>query len=104
LKKDDIDLSPVKELAKQLSPMMRFFTQVCSTDKYEEQMRPILKGLGKRYESHVGDAVKATSLDEEKVRPLVYTGLTAIANYMVYQEEAYIDPFLKLIESELKEK
>lgn len=104
LEKDNIDFSSVKELAKQLSPMMRFFTQVCSTDKYEKQMRPILKGLGKRYESHVKDAVKATSLDEDKVRPLVYIGLTAIANYMVYQEESYIDPILKMIENELGKK
>ncbi len=101
MKNGKFDFSSVKELAKQLSPMMRFFTQVSSTDKYEEKMRPILKKLGKRYESHVDTVAEATTLDAETVRPLVYIGITAIANYMVYQEESYIDPILDMIENEL---
>lgn len=104
LRSEKRDLSPVKILAKELSPMMRFFTQVCSTDKYEEQMRPILKKLSHRYESYVDGVAKITSLPVEKARPLVFIGVTAIANYMVYQEDAYIDPLLNIVAKELQGK
>lgn len=102
LKSGKMNLSPVKELAKKLSPMMRFFTQVCSTDKYEKQMRPILSKLSHRYESYVDGVAQMAAISVEKARPLVYIGVTAIVNYMVYQEDAYIDPLLTMIEKELR--
>lgn len=102
LKTPGRDFAPVKALAKELSPMMRFFTQVCSTDKYEEQMRPILNKLSHRYESYVDGVAEITSLPIEKAQLLVFIGVTAIANYMVYQEDAYIDPLLSMIEKELQ--
>lgn len=101
LEKENVSLAPVKKLATQLSPMMRFFTQVCSTDKYEERMRPILKRLSQRYKTYVVRIAQITAQDVATVSPLVYIGITAVVNFMVYQEDNYIDPLLALIEDKL---
>lgn len=104
LKKEKLCLDKLKTAAKQSSPMMRFFTQVCSTDKYEEQMRPLLKKLRQNREGYIEKLSKLVFCDIEDVRPLVYIGITAIINYMVYQEETYITPILSFIESNISSK
>lgn len=56
--------------------MMRFFTQVCFTDKYEEQMSLILNKLSHRYDSYVEGVVEIALLLVERVPPLVFIGVT----------------------------
>lgn len=65
-------------------------------------MRSILNKLSHRYESYVDGVAEIASLPTDKARLLVYIGVTAIANYMVYQEDVYIDPLLDIIEKELQ--
>jgi len=103
-KKEKACLDELKIAAKQASPMMRFFTQVCSTDKYEEQMRPLLKKLRHDHEIYIKKLSDLISCNIEDIRPLVYIGITAISNYMVYQEETYITPILSFIESTISSK
>ena len=84
--------------------MMRFFTQVCSTDKYEERMKPLLKKLRHHHEGYIEKLARLISCNAEDIRTLVYIGITSITNYMVYQEETYISPILRFIEADINEK
>lgn len=102
VKKEKICFTPVKEAAKRLSPMMRFFTQVCSTDKYEFEMRRVLHSLNNSYISYVTKLADLLNVSADELKPTVYIGITAIVNYMVYQEDMFIDPLLSIVEKELQ--
>lgn len=95
----DVDklIEDVLKKAKDLSPMMRFFTSVCSTQKYEVQMEPVLTRLSKRYEKYVTEFAEYTQCDAETIKPYIFIGITAIANYMVYQEPSYIIPQFDIV-------
>lgn len=102
LEKKDVTLEPVKSTAKNLSPMMRFFTQVCATDKYEVEMRRVLCRLNESHKSYVSQIAVILSVDQDTVKSLVHMGITATVNYMVFQEDIFINSLFRLIEKELQ--
>ncbi len=87
----------LREKAEQLAPMMRFFTQVCATEKYEERIRPVLSSLSSRYEDYAKRFARELNVSVDTVLPYVYICITAITNYMVYQEDSYVMPQLTLV-------
>lgn len=89
------------EKARQLAPMMRFFTQVCATEKYEERIRPVLSGLSSRYEDYAKRFARELNVSVDTVLPYVYICITAITNYMVFQEDDYVIPQLSLVAKKL---
>lgn len=89
------------EKARQLAPMMRFFTQVCATEKYEERIRPVLSSLTSRYEDYAKRFARELNVSVDTVLPYVYICITAITNYMVFQEDAYVIPQLSLVANKL---
>lgn len=93
----------LREKAEQLAPMMRFFTQVCATEKYEERIRPVLSNLSCRYEKCVERFADELNVSVDVIRPYVYICITAITNYMVYQEDSYTMPQLTLVAKILEE-
>lgn len=90
-------VAKLREKAEQLSPMMRFFTQVCATEKYEERIRPVLSSLSSRYEDYAKRFASELNDSVDTVLPYVYICITAITNYMVYQEDSYVMPQLTLV-------
>jgi len=94
-------MAELKKKAKEMAPMMRFFTQVCSTEKYEERIRPMLSGLSIRYENCAKDLATHLNVDVESIKHFVYMTITAIVNYMVYQEDSYVDPQLRFVAEQI---
>lgn len=93
----------LQEKAKQMAPMMRFFTQVCSTEKYEESIRPMLSNLSKRYSEYAVQFSEDLNVGVDEIKPYVYICITAITNYMVYQEDSYIIPQLAFVSERIEE-
>lgn len=85
------------EKAEQLAPMMRFLTQVCATEKYEERIRSVLSSLSSRYEDYAKCFARKLNVSVDTLLPYVYICITAITNYMVYQEDSYVMPQLTLV-------
>ena len=47
-------------------------------------MKPVLMRLCKRYEQYVTEFAEYTQCDLETIKPYIFIGITAIANYVVH--------------------
>lgn len=87
--------------ADEMAPMMRFFTQVCASPKYFEAMRPALDRLTERYKTYAQRFAGAVGCGATEIEPYFYMTITAITNYMIFAEDRYIYPQIKLIKEAL---
>lgn len=85
--------------AEQLAPMMKFLVQVCSTQKYREQMEPALNRMCERYEHYAQIIAQKVNCSKEDILPYFYICITSITNYMIFGEKAYITPQIHLVKS-----
>ena len=90
--------------ASNLSPTMKFFTQVSSTPKYRKSMDSILLRLSLRYRYYSKKFAEKINCKVEDIEPYVYISVTAIANYMIFGEECYIEPQINYVINRLEER
>lgn len=88
--------------ANKLSPMMRFFAQVCSVAKYREGIEPALKRLCERYKKYAVQFAEQLNCKPEEIEPYFYMCVTAISNYMIFGESEYVLPQIALIKEMIK--
>ncbi len=100
----DVMMKHLKEKAKTMSPTMQFLSQVCSTSKYRGLMDSTLKKLSERYAKYVRMCAEQYHCQETEIEPYVYMCITAFVNYMIFNEESYINPQLKLVENYIQSK
>ncbi len=100
----DVMMRHLKEKARTMSPTMQFLSQVCSTSKYRGLMDGTLKKLSARYTKYVRMCAEQYHCREKEIEPYVYICITAFVNYMIFNEESYIDPQLKLVEDYISSK
>ncbi len=87
--------------ADEMRDIMRFFTSVCMLQKYEEQMRPVLLRLTERYEFYTTKFAERLKCSTEEITPYFCIAVTAVTNYMMFNEKGYIIPQIELIKSAL---
>lgn len=100
---DDPDrmMKRLKARAEEMAPTMKFLAQVCSSSKYREKMEPALVRLCQRYEHYAEKFAQRLNCSVEEVLPYVYICITAVSNYMIFGEQAYIVPQMAVIKSEI---
>lgn len=81
----------------EMAPMMRFFTQVCTTRIYREDMQPILNRLKKRHSEYAVLFAEKLDCKPEEVAPYLYSCVAIVSNYMIFGEEFYFQKPLKLL-------
>ena len=81
----------------EMAPTMRFFV----SEQYKDDMKPALDRLSKRYEAYASRLAEKLKCDVSVVAPYLYTTITAVTNYMIYNEESYILPQIKLIKEQV---
>ena len=91
-------------IASNLSSTMKFFTQVSSTPKYRKSMDSILLRLSLRYRYYSKKIAEKYNWKVEDIEPFVYIYITAIANYMIFEEECYIEPQINYVINRLEER
>lgn len=89
--------------ADEMRPMMKFFTSVCATSRYDESMKPVLDRLSKRYEHYAEMLAEKIGCDISEIEPYVYMCITAVSNYMIFGKTGYIDPQIEGIKRKLNE-
>ena len=89
--------------ADNMAPMMRFLTQVATSEKYNENLRPALDSLSKRYKTYAKKFAEHFNCDVEEIEPYVYMCITAVANYMIFNEDSYIFPQIALVKNKICE-
>jgi AcrR family transcriptional regulator len=102
----DFMFKELQLLADVMTPTMRFLVSVCVNAKYKESMKPALHRLDKRYEHYAEMFAEKLSCKKEDIEPYVYLVITAVVNYMIFEEDVFIYPQMqiakKAIESFLK--
>ena len=91
----------LRSRADEMAPTMRFFVSVCVSEQYKDDMKPALDRLSKRYETYASKFAEKLKCDINVIAPYMYMGITAVTNYMIFNEEAYILPQMKLIKEQL---
>lgn len=101
---DDLDgmMSNLQMRAIEMAPTMQFLASICTTEKYRPTLQPVLDRLWRRCESYVERFAKKMDCSVELIEPYVYMCITSVSNYMIFGEDSYIEPQMKLIVSELK--
>lgn len=76
----------------EMAPTMRFFVSVCTSDRYRENVRPLLKGLANRIDLYVKQVAETIECNPEEVALYVYIAISAATNYMVFSEISLVAP------------
>ncbi len=98
----DAMLDELLDRAGKLSHMMKFLAQVCSVPKYKEGMKPALDRLNKRYKSYAEQVSKLLNCDTQELEPYFYVCVSAIANYMIFDELKNAVPQINLVKQAIK--
>lgn len=93
----------LQKRARKYAPVMKFFVQVCSSNQYKDAMRPALDRLSDRYTEYATLFSARLGCEISEIEPYVYMCITAITNYMVFEEPLYVLPQLELMKSKLVE-
>lgn len=91
----------LKSRADEMAPTMKFLAQVCSIPRYREKMEPALIRLCNRYEHYAEMFAEKLNCSVNEILPYVYVCITAVSNYMIFGETAYIEPQIELVKNEL---
>jgi len=96
-------IEKLRRRADELSPTMRFFTNVCATEKYREQLAPKIEGLNKRYKHYAYVFAGKLSCRTEEIEPYVYMAITAVSSYMMFGNADHIASQMNLLKEKLYE-
>ena len=80
------------DIAKELSPVMRFLVGVSVSEEYGELIKPALSQLAERYVHYTKKIAELLGASEDTVRPYVHLCILALNNYMIFSERALFEP------------
>lgn len=98
----DLMFKRLQSRADEMTPTMRFLVSVCVNDKYKESMKPALKRLDERYEHYAELISEKLDCKKEDIEPYVYMVITAVANYMIFEEDVFISPQMQIAKKAIK--
>lgn len=79
----------LKNKACQMAPMMKFYSQVCSTPKYNELLKSSVDSIPERYEYYASKYAKEIGCTTEEIVPHLYRCVITMTNIMVFGDNAY---------------
>lgn len=97
IKNPDAMMMHLQDEADRMAPTMRFLVSVCVSIRYKDSMKPVLDRLAQRYSMYVDKAAQALNCDRNDIEPYVYMAITAVANYMIFAEDALVKPQLTIV-------
>lgn len=98
----DLMLQRLQSRADELTPTMCFLVSVCSNAQYKDSMKPALDRLVKRYKHYAELVSEKLNCKKKGIETYVYMTITAVSNYMIFGEDMYIAPKMKLAKDALK--
>lgn len=92
----DLLMERLQSRADEMAPTMRFFVSVCTNKRYMDGMKPILDKLDERYDQYAEIIANRLDCKKEDIEPYVYMMITAVANYMIFAEDVFVTPQMKI--------
>lgn len=78
-----------EEIFIEMQAALRFFAQVCTVNKYKEQMTPVLLRLREREAAYCEKFAQKIGCAKEELIPWFFAVITASQSYLIFGEEAY---------------
>lgn len=94
--------SVIREHMEQSVPMMKFFTQVCTTNEYREAMQPVLDRMKQRHHEYAVEFSGQLGCKPEDVMPYLSACVAVVANYMIFGENFYFHEPIRMIEDAVR--
>lgn len=98
----DIMMKRLQSRADEMSPTMRFLVSVCVSSQYKDKMKPALDRLAERYHHYAELVAKKLNCKMEDIEPYVYMVITAVANYMIFSEDALVYPQIQIAKDAIR--
>ena len=95
-------MSRLQSRADEMAPTMRFLVTVCASSQYKDKMKPALDRLAERYDHYSGQVAKKLNCKKEEIEPYVFMVITAVANYMIFNEDALVYPQIQIAKEAIR--
>ena len=89
-------MSNLKVRADEMAPTMRFLVAVCTNKKYIQSVRPVLERLDERYDKYAEKIAHKLDCNKAEVEPYVYMLITSVSNYMIFADDVFVTPQMKI--------
>ena len=86
--KDPMDEQSV-EVVTEMRAMTRFLAQVCTANKYREQMQPALSRLREREAVYCEKFAQKLGCTSEELAPWFFAVVASLESYMIFGSEAF---------------
>ena len=91
-------MSNLKVRADEMAPTMRFLVAVCTNKKYIQSVRPVLTRLDERYDKYAEEIATKLECEKSEVEPYVYMLITSVSNYMIFADDVFVTPQMRIAE------
>lgn len=78
-----------REDSQELRAMIRFVAQVCTANRYREQMQPVLARMRAREAAYCEEFAKKLGCAPEELAPWFFAVTASTQSYMIFGERAY---------------
>ena len=97
----DLMMHNLQQRADEMAATMRFLVSVCASERYKDDIKPVLDRLEYRYRQYVIKIAEAFRRTEAEIEPYVYMTIAAVSNYMIFREASLIYPQTEFIKAEI---
>ena len=99
----ELMVSKLKAEADKMAPTMSFLVSVCASKRYKDKVKPVLDRLSERYGIYVDAIAKKLGCEQEAIEPYVYMAITAVANYMIFEEDVFVVPHMEIVKAAIRD-
>lgn len=99
----ELMVSKLKAEADKMAPTMSFLVSVCASKRYKDKVKPVLDRLSERYGIYVDAIAKKLGCEQETIEPYVYMAITAVANYMIFEEDVFVVPQMEIVKAAIRD-
>ncbi len=90
-------------IAVAMRPLMQFFINVCTSQKYCDKLKDVRYRQGDRYRFYIGKIADKLGCNYDDVAPLVYIVSNTMFSYMIFDPDNFSAPQLNVVYDSLKE-
>ncbi len=85
------------KMAVTMRPLMQFFINVCTSQKYCDKLKDVRYRQGDRYRFHINRIANKLGCDYDEVAPLVYIVSNTMFSYMIFDPDNFSAPQLRTV-------
>ncbi len=90
-------MDDLRDRSDAMRPLMQFFVSVCACSRYTEALQHTFDNLTKRYNHYADKFAEVLQCDTQEVSPYVYIGINTMLSYMLFGQERFSAPQLRLV-------